>query len=73
MTREFKDLIVNEQDGKKRIRLLNRDGTIALNDVYVEISSPISQNGDSFGALETNLLLEISDGIPQIKIDGGTY
>ncbi|MEG1754351.1 MAG: hypothetical protein RR234_10610 [Christensenella sp.] len=73
MTREYKDLIVNEPDGKKRIRLVNRDGTTALNDISVEIASPISQNGDSFGALETNLLLQIADGIPQIKIDGGTF
>ncbi|MEG1476463.1 MAG: hypothetical protein RSC38_01890 [Oscillospiraceae bacterium] len=73
MIREYKDLIVDEPDGKKRITLYNRDGTPALQDVSVAIASPVLQQGDAFGALEANLFLRFVDGIPQIKIDGGTY
>lgn len=45
-----------------------------LEDVAVEVSSTVQQQGDAWGALAANLLLELDDdGVPILKLDGGTY
>lgn len=43
MARIYRDLLVDEDDGKIRVNLLNRDGTVALHDVSMELSSPVAQ------------------------------
>lgn len=69
MARLFKDLLVDEQDGKIRVNLLNRDGTVALHDVSLEVSSPVVQQGDDFGAAAANKLLRLDDDDrPQLAI-----
>lgn len=74
MARQYKDLIVDEADGKARYNFINENGTVALHDIKIELASNVIQKGDSFGALAANLLLRIDDeGIPYINIDGGTY
>lgn len=74
MPRDFKDLIVNEADGKARYNLIDRQGVIVQKDVRLEVSSEVLQQGDIFGALAANrtLMLE-EDGTPVLQIDGGTY
>lgn len=71
MPRLFKDLIVNEGDHKARVNLLNRDGSVALHEVAVELASTAAQRGDMWGAKEANLLLKIGDdGVPYADIEG---
>lgn len=70
MARTYRDLLVDEDDGKIRVNLLNRDGTVALHDVSMELSSPVAQEGDSFGAAAANLLLQLDeDGAPEVLPD----
>lgn len=70
MARIYRDLLVDEDDGKIRVNLLNRDGTVALHDVSMELSSPVAQEGDSFGAAAANLLLRLDeDGAPEVLPD----
>ncbi len=57
----YKDRIVDEADGKARYNLVNRDGAIVAENVLVEITSPLLQEGDKFGAKEINLLLDRAD------------
>ena len=57
MARSYRDTIPDEADGRLYVSLLNRDGTVALHDVAVEVSSPLVQQGDKFGAAAVNLLL----------------
>lgn len=65
---------MQEADGKPRLTLRSRSGAALLQDVAVEIASPILQQGDAWGALEANLLLRRDDdGVPELSIDGGTY
>lgn len=67
----FKDLIVNEGDHKARVNLINRDGSVAVHEVTVELASTAAQQGDRWGAKEANLLLKIGDdGVPYVDIDG---
>ena len=61
MARAFKDLIVQEADGKPRLTFRSRQGTAVLEDVAVEVSSTVQQAGDAWGALAANLLLELDD------------
>ena len=69
MARSFRDTIPDEADGRLYVSLLNRDGTVALHDVAVEVSSPLVQQGDKFGAAAVNLLLELDDeGRPRLAI-----
>ncbi|MFZ2538561.1 MAG: hypothetical protein WAX04_06625 [Oscillospiraceae bacterium] len=71
---EFKDLIVNETDGKIRYNIVDRNGAIVSKDVNLEVSSNIVQAGDTFGALELNCFLEKKDsGEVNVKLDGGTF
>lgn len=72
MARSFRDTIPDEADGRLYVSLLNRDGTVALHDVAVEVSSPLVQQGDKFGAAAVNLLLELDDeGRPRLAIPPG--
>ena len=74
LARAFKDMIVQEADGKPRLTFRNRQGAAVLEDVAVEVSSSVQQQGDAWGALAANLLLELDDdGVPILKLDGGTY
>ena len=74
MADAYKDMIVQETDGRPRLTFRNREGSVVLADVSVEISSTILQQGDTWGAREANLLLSRdADEIPQIDLDGGTY
>lgn len=67
----YKDLIVEESDRKPRLNLINRDGTVALHEVSVELASQVVQQGDQWGAREANLLLRIGDdGVPVPQIEG---
>ena len=69
MARLFKDLKVDEPDGKVYLTLYNRDGSAALRDVSVQVSSKIVQQGDNWTAAAANLLLEIGeDGHPQLAL-----
>lgn len=61
MARTFKDMIVQEADGKPRLTFRNRQGAAVLEDVSVEVSSTVQQQGDAWGALAANLLLELDD------------
>lgn len=71
MPRLFKDVIVNEGDHKARVNLINRDGSVALHEVSVELASTVAQPGDSWGAKEANLLLKVGDnGVPYVDIEG---
>ena len=70
----YKDMIVQEADGKPRLTFRSRQGAALLEDVSVEVASDILQQGDTWGAREANLLLEKdADGLPQLNLDGGTY
>lgn len=64
--RPYKDMIVNESDGKMRYNLIDRSGQTVATDVYLEQSSPITQQGDKVGAKEFNALLNRDD-------DGNVY
>lgn len=69
MARLFRDLKVNESDGKVRLNLYNRDGSVALRDVSAEISSEIVQLGDRWSAAAANRLLKIDEnGQPQVAL-----
>ena len=69
MARTFKDLKVDEQDGKVYVTLHNRDGSVALRDVAVEISSKIVQQGDAWNAAAANLLLRLDEeGKPKLAL-----
>jgi len=61
MAKAYKDMIVNEADAKVRYDLIDREGNKAAEDVRLEVSSPIEQQGDMVGAKEINLLIERSD------------
>ena len=51
MARAFKDMIVQEADGKPRLTFRNRQGATVLEDVAVEVSSTVQQQGDSWDIL----------------------
>lgn len=69
MARLFRDLKVNEQDGKVYLTLYNRDGSPALRDVSVEVSSEVTQPGDNWTAAAANLLLRLDEeGQPQLAL-----
>jgi len=71
LARAFKDMIVQEADGKPRLTFRNRQGATVLEDVAVDRKST---RLNSWGALAANLLLELDDdGVPILKLDGGTY
>lgn len=74
MARAFKNLIVQEADGKPRLTFRNRQGATVLEDVSVEVSSTVQQEADCWGALEANLLLALDEnGVPELNLDGGIY
>ena len=69
MARLFRDLKVNEPDGNIYLTLYNRDGSAALRDVSVKVSSEMVQPGDSWTAAAANLLLRLDDeGAPQLAL-----
>ncbi len=69
MDRTFRDLQVNEADGKIRLTFYNRDGSIALQDINVEVSSEIVQQGDRWSASAANQLLRLDEnGAPVLAI-----
>ena len=69
MARLFRDLKVNERDGKVYLTLYNRDGSAALRDVSVQVSSPVVQPGDNWSAAAANLLLRLDEeGRPQLAL-----
>lgn len=69
MARLFRDLKVNEPDGKVYLTLYNRDGSPALRDVSVGVSSEVVQQGDNWTAAAANLLLRLDeDGQPQLAL-----
>lgn len=70
MARIYKDLVVDEQDGRVRVDLIDRDGNPLLTGVYVQVASKVLQEGDQWGAKEANLLLTLSDaGVPSPRTD----
>lgn len=74
MARAFEDLLVQEADGKPRLTFRDRQGSVVLEDVSVEVASAVLRAGDRWGALAANMLLALDeDGIPILNIDGGTY
>lgn len=69
LARLFRDLKVNEQDGKVYLTLYNRDGSAALRDVSVGVSSEVVQPGDHWTAAAANLLLRLDEeGQPQLAL-----
>lgn len=69
MVRLFRDLKVNEQDGRVYLTLYNRDGSPALRDVSVGVSSEVTQPGDNWTAAAANLLLRLDEeGQPQLAL-----
>lgn len=65
----FRDLKVNESDGKVYLTLYNRDGSAALRDVSVAVSSEVLQPGDNWTAAAANLLLRLDEeGTPQLAL-----
>lgn len=69
MARLFRDLKVNEPDGKVYLTLFNRDGSAALRDVSVKVSSEVVQPGDNWTAAAANLLLRLDEeGAPQLAL-----
>lgn len=69
MARLFRDLKVNEPDGKVYLTLFNRDGSPALRDVSVGVSSEVVQPGDNWTAAAANLLLRLDEeGAPQLAL-----
>lgn len=74
MARAFRDMLVEEADGRPRLTFRSRQGAAVLEDVSVEVSSAVLRAGDRWGALAANTLLELDeDGVPILKLDGGTY
>ena len=69
MARLFRDLKVNESDGNVYLTLYNRDGSAALRDVSVKVSSEVVQPGDNWTASAANLLLRLDEeGAPQLAL-----
>lgn len=69
MARLFRDLKVNESDGNIYLTLYNRDGSTALRDVSMKVSSEIVQPGDNWTAAAANLLLRLDEeGQPQLAL-----
>ena len=69
MARLFRDLKVNESDGNVYLTLYNRDGSAALRDVSVKVSSEVVQPGDNWTAAAANLLLRLDEeGAPQLAL-----
>ena len=69
MARLFRDLKVNESDGNVYLTLYNRDGSVALRDVSVKVSSEVVQPGDNWTAAAANLLLRLDEeGAPQLAL-----
>ena len=69
MARSFRDLKVNESDGNIYLTLYNRDGSVALRDVSVKVSSEVVQPGDNWTAAAANLLLRLDEeGAPQLAL-----
>ena len=52
----FKDLIADEPDGMVRVNIVNRDGSIAIRDVRMPISSPLVQEGTYFTSYMANVM-----------------
>ncbi len=61
MAKPYKDLIVDEPDGKVRYNLVDRAGNAVAADVALQISSPVLQQGDTYGAREMNTFITRSD------------
>jgi hypothetical protein len=61
MAKPYKDMIVNEEDGKIRYNLVDRGGNIVQAEVKLEVASPIAQEGDAYGAREMNTFITRSD------------
>ncbi|HBU11469.1 MAG TPA: hypothetical protein DEB31_01665 [Clostridiales bacterium] len=61
MAKPYKDLIVDEADGKARYNLVDRAGNVVAADVALHISSPVLQQGDTYGAREMNTFITRSD------------
>lgn len=73
MARFFKDLIVAEPDAQPRVTMRKRDGSVALGDVTVEVSSRVQQAGDPWSAACANVLLQLNDnGAPVARTDNPT-
>jgi len=69
LARLFRDLKVNESDGNVYLTLYNRDGSAALRDVSVKVSSEVVQPGDNWTAAAANLLLRLDEeGAPQLAL-----
>lgn len=74
MPRAYRDMIVDEADGRPRFSFRDRTGALVLAEVSAEVAGTVLQQGDAWGALAANLLLELDDdGAPRLKMDGGTY
>lgn len=68
-------MIVDEPDGYARVNLVQRNGSAAVRDSRVEVSSPIVQQGDQMGAAFANLFSRLSDDadpVPILYLDVGT-
>lgn len=67
---EYKDLVVDEADGKARYNLVDRNGNIVASGVMLELASGVVQAGSDWGALEANLLLtKDANGVPSCRTD----
>lgn len=70
MAREYKNRIPLESDGNLRYTLRDRGGKALLSDVTLDVTSKLQQQGDPWGALEANLLMQIGDdGVPVTRRD----
>jgi hypothetical protein len=61
MANPYKDMIVDEQDGKVRYNLIGRDGGVVQQDIALEVASVVLQEGDTYGAREMNTFITRSD------------
>lgn len=74
MARAFKDMIVQEADGKPRLTF-RQPGKARLCWRMLPWKCPVQSTGRRrLGCVAANLLLELDDdGVPILKLDGGTY
>ncbi len=61
MAKPYKDMIVDEQDGRIRYNLVGRGGDVVQADVALEVASTVLQQGDTYGAKEMNTFITRSD------------
>ncbi len=69
MNREFRDLSVNEPDGRLYYDLVDRAGKTLVSGVSPRLQSPVLRKGDRWGAAAANKLLRLDEkGVPVLAI-----